>query len=407
MKETQALIECLLHPDTQAFWQAHIHDDPFVLSHRAEHYPGLPVQAVAQQIERHRRVADKLPTWAASTRLLLPPLLSLEQASSEQTAAFKRFLVEKHYGLKGGWGAELTGGLGVDSFYLSAIFERWHYVEQQAELCVLATHNFCELGRQQLHTFCAGAEDFLQQTTENYTLIYLDPARRAAHRKVWALQDCSPDVLRLLPLLKQKSRFLLLKLSPMLDLSLLEQQLAPYLQDVWVVGTPQECKEVLAWLDLAATTPPKPRRYAVTLHEKHHEIHEIAAERKPPAIASAPQTFLYEPAPALMKTMAWDYLAAKYDCEQLHPDIHLFTSIHYKENFPGRAFRFLANVPFERKALARVLPEGKAHILLRHVPLSVEQVKKKLKIKEGGNLYLWVLRLNKDRLTLLLTERLK
>lgn len=407
MNEIQALIERLLHPDTQAFWQTYVEEDPFVLSRQAERYPALPVQAVAQQIERHRRAAGKLPTWAASTRLLLPPLLGLEQASSEQTAAFKRHLVEQHYGLKGGWGADLTGGLGVDSFYLSAAFEGWHYVEQQAELCALANHNFRELGRTNIQTFHAAAEEFLRQTPQQYALIYLDPARRAAHRKVWALEDCSPNILALLPLLKQKTRFLLVKLSPMLDLSLLEQQLSPYLQDLWVVGTPQECKEVLAWLDLAADTSVIPRRYAVILHDGHHELHEIPAGGGQPAGTATVQTFLYEPAPSLMKCMAWQYLAERYDCRQIHPDIHLFTAEHYHEGFPGRVFRLLAQLPFDRKAIAAALPEKKAHILLRHVPLTVEQVKKKLKIKEGGEHYLWVMRLEKQRLSLLLTTRLK
>ncbi|GIV39016.1 MAG: hypothetical protein KatS3mg033_0816 [Thermonema sp.] len=407
MSETQALIDSLLHPDTQAFWQAHAGEDPFALSSRAAHYPALPVQAVAQQIERHRRVADKLPTWAASTRVLLPALLSLEQASSEQTAAFKHHLLEKYYGLQGGHGCDLTGGLGVDSFYLARAFEQWHYVEQQASLCTLAAHNFRELGQHNIQAVHADAATFLRQTPHQYTLIYLDPARRAAHRKVWALEDCSPNILELMPLLGQKARFLLVKLSPMLDLSLLEQRLSPYLQDIWVVGTAQECKEVLVWLDMAAGAPLTPRRHAVTLHATGHEVHEVRHETKHAAAVAAPQAFLYEPAPALMKCMAWQYLSQRYECKQIHPGIHLFTSPHYQEDFPGRAFRVLAQLPFDRKALAKLLPEGKAHILLRHVPLSVEQVKKKLKIKEGGERYLWVLRLEKNRLSLLLTERLK
>lgn len=401
--ELQTLIQTLLDPAHQLFWQENQDQDPFIISKQAHRYPQLHVQWLAQQIERHQYIRQKMPSWAVSTRILLPPRLHIEQASSQATARFKQWLLSQHYRIQG-IGADLTGGLGIDSFFLAQALQKWFYVEKDSDLAGWAKHNFAEL-KSPIEVLVADGADFLRRQHTALHVVYIDPARRSnTHRRVWKLADCSPDVCQWLPLLQKHCHYVLLKLSPMLDLNHAQGQLSPWLQDWWIVSHQGECKELLAWLDMHTTTRHEPRCYAVQLDSTTPHILPIGSDC-PPAPIAMPANYIYEPNAALMKAQAWAFIAHKYHVHKLNHHTHLFSAQQLVSDFPGRIFRLKAKLPFDKKQLHKHLPTQQAHILLRNVPFGLEEVKKKLQLREGGNHYLWCVRLADERIHLLLTER--
>lgn len=244
------------------FIGAHQHQDAAQLMLQAKRYPHLPVLELVQQIQARQKAAQKLPTWVEHPQAVFPVALSVEQSSSEATAAFKASLVS------GRLLVDLTGGFGVDSFHFARSFAQVTHVEQNPELQEIAAYNFNLLGAGNIRSVATTAEDFLRDFTGTADVLYLDPARRGNHaQKLHLLQDCEPDVLRLLPLLFQKANAVLLKASPMLDIEQAVQELGHVVQ-VWVVALQNEVKEVLYLLQPKAPAPADVPRTAVNLLDR-------------------------------------------------------------------------------------------------------------------------------------------
>lgn len=339
-----------------------------------------------QQIEGRERTADKLPTFASIPDWWYPVRLSCEQCSSELTARYKASLLSP---LALGEGKEerlldLTGGYGVDTYFLSEQFTHTDYVEQNEELCRIAAHNFAlsqksKVERQKLSIAIHNttAEDFLLSSPcgeAGWGLIFLDPARRDSHgSKVFRLEDCTPNVVELLPTLLAHSKRLLIKLSPMLDLTQAVTSLSQVNWDIHIVAIKNEVKEVLllsggtgqiTTIDLAQ----KDQAFVFTREEEQH----CGLDIRDGKLAN----YLYEPNAAILKAGAYKLVAQRFGLYKLDVNTHLYTSRQFIENFPGRVWRIT-----EKQNLKQ------ANVLTRNYPLTPEQLKKKLHLRDGGTAF--------------------
>jgi hypothetical protein len=381
------LREAMKHytPEEKEFIQQHLHQSPAELMLQAQRYPNLPVAELVKQIQARQKAADKLPTWVSNPNAVFPVAVSVEQSSSEAAAAFKASLVSGRLLI------DLTGGFGVDSFFFAKQFERVVHVEQNSELSEVATHNFKLLGADNIETRNTTAEEFLHSFEGKADVIYLDPARRGGRdEKVHLLQDCEPDVLRLLPLLLAKANTVLLKTSPMLDIDLALAQLG-HVAQVWTVALHNECKEVL-YLIGPSIAGIEPRRHAVNLlpsGETHQISFTKSQEDHAPVTYADPQAYLYEPNSAILKAGAYRSVASQYGLQKLHPNSHLYTSNQFIPDFPGRSFACQGMGRYNKKEIFARLPSHKANITVRNFPESVADIRKKTGIKEGGSDYLF------------------
>ncbi len=373
----------LLTPEARRFLAEHAHDDPARLALRAAQFPDLPVRELVQQLAARQRVSAKLPTWVANPDMIFPPLLSLEQSSSERTARFKAGLVS------GETLADLTGGLGVDAWAFSEKMPTVFYVEQNSDLARLAAHNLPALGRDNALIFNRDAAEFLQKSPA-FDWLYLDPARRdTARNKVFRLEECEPNVLILKELLLKRAPNVLLKAAPMLDLDRAIGQLGT-VETATVLAVEGEVKELLFHLKQQAAGEPEIR--AVNLLKNGADqtfAFRRSDEAAAPVAFSAPQQFLYEPHAALLKAGAYRLLAARFGLQKLHPNSHLYTSEKPQFAFPGRIFAIRTVLKPDRKAVKAALPEGRANLTVRNFPATVETLRKQLGLADGGNEYVF------------------
>lgn len=352
-----------------------------------------------QQVEGRERTADKLPAFAAIEDWWYPVRLSCEQCSSELAARYKASLIS-NLGFQNSNFVDLTGGYGVDTYFLSEQFEHTDYVEQNAELCRIAAHNFAN---KPITIHNTSAEEFLQ-TAGQYDLIFLDPARRDSHGgKVFRLEDCTPNVVELLPTLLAHSKRLMLKLSPMLDLTqaLKELSVFSFQWSVYVVAIKNEVKEVLLVSHQPSDISYQPTITAIDL-EKMDQAFVFTREEEqncPFTFHLSPINFLYEPNAAILKAGAYKLVAERFGLSKLDVNTHLYVSEQFVENFPGRVWR-IKPTP--------ALPKGKelnqANILVRNYPLTQEQLKKKLRLRDGGTDFVIGCRVN-GKPTLFRAER--
>jgi len=375
----------------QEFILTHENDDVRELALR---YSREDIPFLLAQIEGLQIAKDKIPSWYSNNEIIYPAHLSLEQASSEMTAEYKKSLFAKRGEDPGDlMGKEclvdLTGGLGVDFSFLSACFRNAVYVEQNAELCEIAEHNFRILGLKNATVINERSEIFLSRMPE-VDLAYLDPSRRdSAGRKVFRIEDCSPNVSEIRDLLLKKSSLLLIKYSPMLDISLAVATLGN-VREVHIVSVENECKELL--FILAGETG-QCVYHAVNLKkngEKDHFSFTLEEEKRDAVLTSQPGKYLYEPNASLLKAGAFNAVTKCYKVKKLHKSSHLYTSDEPVPGFPGRIFE-IENVfvPNKKNIRQFVAETKKANITVRNFPMNVAQIRQKTGLKEGGDLYLF------------------
>ena len=364
---------------------------------------GIDLPFCLQQIEGWQLACKKIPQWAETEGLLYPPRLSMEQCSSEKTALYKRQLVQRVLCDEMGQMADLTGGFGIDFSYMAPLFDKAVYIEQQVSLCQIALHNFNLLGLHHIEVRHSQAEDELEKIND-VSLIYADPARRdSTGRKVVLLEDCQPNVICLQDELLKRSKVVVLKLSPMLDIRQALRQLRN-VREVHVVSVDGECMELLLVMHQQDT----PFCYhCVNLSDSAQEtiVPETWCD---PVICEKEKTFLYEPNASILKAGVQDALCIQLGVEKLHPFSHLYTSSELVADFPGRSFRILGRSDFSKQGL-RALLSGvrQANLTVRNFPASVQELRKKLKLSEGGHLYLFATTLKDESHVLLLCEKAK
>ena len=376
-----------LTPAQIEFIQTHAADDLNRLLLAAARYPEMDVPFLAEQIASRRQIKEKLPEWYANTALIFPAKIAAEQCSSEQTAKYKQLFVSD-----GAQTCDLTGGLGIDSFYLSRKSSKHIYIERFAGYCEAARSNFEALGAENIEIRNADSSLDPEQLPEA-DLFYIDPVRRGSgNKRLFALQDCEPDLSVLLPELLQKAPVVLAKLSPMVDLQQALSQL-PGTTEVHVLAVRNECKELLFKIERGEelADPPVFCINFTTDNRMHAFRFTADAERNTPLqTTDAPENYLYEPNASILKAGAFKQVAAQYGLKKLHQHSHLYTSETKIEAFPGRIFRINSVIPFggkQLKTLHKTWPQ--ANITTRNFPLSVEELRKKLKIRDGGTVYLF------------------
>lgn len=379
-----------LSPETLAFIDSHRGDDVRTLALQAKKYPAVDMAEAVVQIAGYQIAEKKVPLWAQTAGIRYPQHLSMEQCSSEVTARYKASLVS------GDTLTDLTAGWGVDCSFLARNFRCADYVERQETLCRIAAHNFPLLGLPHVRIHCADAVEYLQ-SMEPVDCLFLDPARRDSHGgKTVAIAECEPDVCRLEPLLVEKGKTVMIKLSPMLDMASALRDLQ-YVRRIHVVSVNNECKELIILLRKAPDEEEAAAGEVIISCEQvvnnsvHQQFQFTFSEEKSAGcpLAESVGNYLYEPGTALLKAGPYRLLATRYGVEKLHPNSHLYTSSGLVD-FPGRRFRVTAVSGFGKKDL-KVLLEGveKVNLTVRNFPSSVAELRKKLKLKEGGDTYLF------------------
>lgn len=365
-----------------------------------------------QQIASRQIAKEKIPTWYAISSLLYPKHLSMEQCSSEQTARYKALLAKRLYQQlldnksinhnnqipyfthKDTMFVDLTGGFGVDFSFMASAFSKSVYVEQQKELCQIMQHNLPLLHLEHTAVVCCDAVSYLQHLSFA-TVIYIDPARRNANGgKTVAIADCTPNVLEIKKLLLDKSLFTIVKLSPMLDWHLAVAQLNKQIdcvREIHIVSVHNECKELVFVLSKQWQAPLKV--YCVN-NDEAFVCTATEAEQTPVNILVEEDVqtgqYLYEPHSAVMKTGCFAAIAKQYAVQQIAINSHLFVSKNKILNFPGRKFKIVNIVTMQKNKLKEHLQHIKqANITVRNFPLSVADLRKRLHIKDGGDVYIF------------------
>ena len=340
----------------------------------------------------------KVPEWSDNEDLLFPTHLPIEQCSSEATARYKAKL------LQGNSLADLTGGLGIDTYYLSQNFQQTDYVERQPELSDLAKHNFAQL-KARIKVWNETAENYLIGC-EPKDCFYLDPARRDLYgRKTVSIGDCTPDVLTIQDLLFQKADYVMVKLSPMLDISKALEELK-HVKEVHVLAVNNECKELVFLMQRGFWG--QPTLFAANLLTNQPvESFTFSEEHDCPLhLADHIGQYLYEPNAALMKAGCYRLLTERYGVLKLHKNSHLYTSETLVSSFPGRVFVVEGSAAYNKK-VKNILLSGldKANLAVRNFPLSVDALRKTLKIKEGGETYLFATTLRNEEKVIVRTKK--
>lgn len=376
--------------ETLRFIRLHRRDDVRALALQAAKYPDVDMAEAVVQIAGIQIAEKKIPQWAQTEGILYPKHLSMEQCSSEVTARYKASLVE------GDSFADLTAGFGVDCSFIARRFRRADYVERQETLCRLAAHNFPLLGLSHINVHCADALTYLQAMAP-VDCLFLDPARRDSHGgKTVAISDCEPDVSRLEPLLVEKGRTVMIKLSPMLDIAAVLRDLR-CVREIHIISVNNECKELVVILRRDSDVSESIGKEIIISCEQlvnnspsqHFDFTYAEEHEAVCPIADKVGAYLYEPGAALLKAGAYRLLAARYGVSKLHLNSHLYTSDE-PVAFPGRAFKVMAVSGFGKKDLKALLSGvEKANLTVRNFPSSVAELRKKLKLKEGGDTYLF------------------
>ena len=338
-----------------------------------------------RQIEGRQIAERKLPSLAKTEDIVYPVKLSLEQCSSEQTAHYKQQLVERLLPEGRQRMADLTGGFGIDFAFMGKLFDEADFVECNEQLCEIARHNFPILGMQRARIHCMTCREFTDEMGI-FSLIYLDPSRRdAAGRKMIAIGDCEPNIEELQDKLLSHAQIIIVKLSPMLDIQDALRRLSS-VSEVHVVSVSGECKEVLLVL--------RKEKEGIMFHCTNisAQVQTFCTDSRDaePMIASNLEHYLYEPNASILKAGVQNALCQTYGVYKLHPFSHLFTSSHFIEDFPGRTFLIEDYCSFAKKDLKRLLTGiSQCNLTVRNFPASVAELRKRLKLREGGDCYLF------------------
>lgn len=376
------MIEALLKPEVQKFIRDHENDDPSALILQAKQFPHINIKLAVEQIQSRKKAKQKLPTWYNSKDLIFPPPLSIEQSSSEKTAIYKASL------FNGDRFLDLTGGMGIDFSFIAQSFKSAFYVERQGHLVALAKHNMASLKLTNAQFYNQEADDFIKKTAIHFDLIYLDPARRGTNqRKVFRVQDCEPNFIELLPLLKEKSERIIIKMSPLLDIKGAIADIGG-VTEVQVIAINNEVKELLFIIDKRANLNPDIRAIDLQIELVDFKI-KSSAEESLAIESSQVNEYLYEPNVALLKAGAFKSVAVAYGAQKLNANTHLYTSKLLIPDFPGRSFKVVKELKMNKAVLKTAIPDMKANITVRNYPMTVDQIRKKTGLTDGGNQYIF------------------
>ena len=385
------LCRVLLNEATWNYVLQHADEDVRKVALQGAKDPEVDLTIALQQIAGRQAARKKLPSWAAVEGIVYPPHLNMEQCSSEQTARYKAQLAGEGESM-----VDLTGGFGVDFYWMSQGYRHRSYIEQDEQICAISSENFRLLGHD-CDVVCGSASDYLKEMPR-VSLVYLDPARRNEHGgRTYSIEDCNPNVLELLPLLMEKADRVMLKLSPMLDWRKAVADLQ-HVSEVHIISVDNECKELLLVL---GKEPAEGLRLCCVNNGGTFEVLNrnvsslrITTEGSSVVIRFSANweeaAFLYEPNASIMKAGCFAELCERYPVEQVAQNSHLFLSSVEIDDFPGRSFRIEAISSMNKQETSQKVSALKsANISVRNFPLTADQLRKKLKLKDGGNAYIF------------------
>lgn len=366
------------------------------------------------QIAGRQKARKKLPMWVATDGIIYPPHISMEQCSSEQTAMYKAKVAQRLI-------AELpvlpvlppnpttlidlTGGFGVDFSFLAPMFDKAVYIERQSHLCDLSRHNMAALGITQAETVCGDCAQIIEEIS-HATLIYADPARRSASgSRTFAISDCTPDVLAMRETLLDKADFTMIKLSPMLDWRKAAADMGSHVGEVHIVSAGNECKELLLIMSRKFTG--LERIYCVNDDQTFSFTpSQTSQQSQTSQLSPTPPACLYEPNASLMKAGCFALIEQRYACRQVSRDSHLFLSSEPIPSFPGRGFAIRAITTMNKRELKAALGgTGQANVSVRNFPMTADALRKKLKLKDGGDTYIFGTTTADSRHVLIICEK--
>lgn len=390
------MISVILKPEIQDFIEANIRKDISKLAFQKNPFPEIDFAVLLNQIAAKSKAEQKLPTWYATKNIVYPQKLSIEQTSSEETASYKAEIISGKNLI------DLTGGFGVDSYYFSKKMESVVHCEMNAELSETASHNFKLLHAENIECFAGDSSEILQKLNRKFDWIYVDPSRRSdAKGKVFLLKDCLPNVPKLQDFYFGYSDNLLIKTAPILDIAAGLTELTN-VKAIHIIAVENEVKELLWEISKEYTGNTK----IITLNttkDKNEKLDFILGENEN-AFYGLPKKYLYEPNSSIMKSGFFETVSTKFQMDKLHPHSHLYTSDELLD-FPGRIFQIDEVIKYGKTEMKQSLQNKKANITVRNFPESVENIRKKWKINDGGNLYcFFTTNMNNDKIVLLCTK---
>lgn len=390
----------LLAPAVQAHIRQLEKADPASVALSRSPFPEVSAAELAQQVDGLQRSKNKLPLWYQQAGIYFPSRLAIEQASSALAAHYKQGLIGHNVEL-----VDLTGGLGVDSYYFSLIAAKVTYCEVQPDLAKIVAHNFNVLHTDNITVHIGDGISYLKQLpAQHIDVAFIDPARRKADKKVFLLSDCEPNMLEQQEMILQHCKTVIIKTSPMLDIKLAISQLRN-VKEVHVLSINNECKEVIL-IQQAGYPLEKIKIQCAILNAKNNKLFSFTYKEEAQSTVSyaLPQKYLYEPDVALTKAACFKAVCPRYMLHKLHQHTHLYTATSFKEEFLGRSFLIMQVMDYREFKNEKTVT--KANISSRNFPLKPDAIKRKHKIQDGGDLYLFFCTGENDRLLVIFCSKL-
>ena len=370
----------ILNKDVQKFINDNLKSDISKLILKGSPFKNISIQELANQIIAKQKSEKKLQTWFSTKDIYYPPKISIEQTSSETTAAYKSKMVT------GNSIIDITGGFGVDCFYFSKQFNEVVHCEINEQLSKIVNHNYNQLQTKNITTFSGDGIEFLEKTNQNFDVIYIDPSRRNDVKgKVFLLKDCLPNVPENIDLLFSKTNQILIKNSPILDITSAINELK-FVKEIHIIAVNNEVKELLFLLK---------KNYLDTIiiktlnfNKSNLQTFNFNFKSGIDSNYSEPLSYLYESNSAILKSGGFHQISKQLNVFKIHQHSHLYTSENLID-FPGRVFKIVQILNYDKKKIKKLLPNKKANITTRNFPKSVAQIRKETNIKDGGEIYLF------------------
>ena len=387
----------VLKPAVQRFLLENIHADPRKIALAKSPFEKVSSSELATQIESRQKTKKKLPLWYETDSIYYPPSISIEQASSESTALYKSKLIPESQTV-----IDLTGGFGVDTFYFSLKAKSVIHCEINSQLSEIAAHNAKQLGRNNIQFINGDSIEYIVSNDNFYNTIFIDPSRRVNTKKVFKLDDCEPNIIQYQDELLKKSQQIIIKTSPLLDISLSISQLK-HVKEVHIISLKNECKDLLFVLEKNFNGVPL--IHAAILNEnKDFSFSFLEIEEKEAIYQiGEPLQYLYDPDVAILKAGCFKLVAERYKLDKLNLNTHLYTSNDRIESFPGRVFKVKETLVY--KDFKKIKAKLSANVISKNFPLNVETLRKKHRIEESDNNFIFFCRTDNDRLSVIFAER--
>ena len=388
--------ERILNNDIQKFIDQHLNESPTKLILKGSPFPEVTIQEIVGQIISKKNCQKKLPTWFKTDNIYYPNKINIEQTSSEITANYKSNIIE------GGSIIDLTGGFGVDCFAFAKKFNKVTHCEINTKLSEIAAHNYERLESKNIKTIAKDGLEYLKENNIKYDWIYADPSRRNDTKgKVFLLEDCLPNIPLNIDLLFKYSDNILLKFSPVLDITSAINELK-FVKEIHVIAINNDVKELLFILqkDYQNNINIKTINYK----KESLETFDSFYYQQVKSSFSIPKTYLYEPNAAILKAGLFNEVSHQLKLDKLHVNSHLYTS-NKLIIFPGRKLKIIHNIPYNKKKIKKLIPSKRANITTRNFPETVAQIRRKTKLKDGGDQYMFFTTDLNDKHVVLICEK--